>query len=432
MIVALRERAASASDALRATFGMPAALAMALGLVAGLAMPQLDRWLDLHVPLLGFATLEAARGMLETIATVTVAVAGLSFSVTIVAFTLSSNQLSPRVLGSFRRDLISQLTLASFLGTFIYCLAVLARLGAVGGDRVPSLSISVAAVLAFASFALFAAFIGHITNMLQPSSIIASILAEASAENRNYPAEIGEEPRLPARASAVAASVEAEPGTPVKSDSEGFLTSVRGGRIVDLSEQTGGLVSQVARIGDYVLPGGLLAKVWAPSAEAAADLADRVAGEFELRHQRTVSQDPRFPIRQFADVALRGLSPGVNDPTTAQNAMEAMTARLLGLASTPPPSPVRVDREGRPRFVARSPTFDDLIRVGFDQVRVFAMSDPTFLVRLLELLASLRQAAEREGAAAAEIGRQRAVIIETASAKLEPTDLERVLAAATA
>jgi uncharacterized membrane protein len=423
-ILALRERAASIGDALRATFGLPAALAMALGLVAGLAVPELDRWLGVHVPLFVFATPEAARGMLETVATATVAVAGLSFSVTIVAFTLSSNQLSPRVLRSFRRDLIGQLTLASFLGTFIYCLAVLARLGALGGDRVPSLSISVAVVLALASFALFAGFIGHITDMLQPSSIIASILAEASAEDRHYPAEIGEEPRLPARAAAAAASMSAMAGTSVRSEGEGFLTAVHGGRIVGLAEEADGLVSQSAQIGDYVLPGGLLAEARGPSSEAAADLAGRVAAEFELRRQRTVPQDPRFPIRQFADVALKGLSPGINDPTTAQNAIEAMTARLVRVASSPAPSPVRVDRHGRPRFVARFPTLDDLVRVGFDQVRVFAASDPTFLIRLLELLADLRRVAEREGASTAEIERQRAAILETAPTKLGLADLE--------
>jgi uncharacterized membrane protein len=94
-IVALRERVASVGDALRATFGLPAGVAMAGGLVAGLAVPELDRWLDVRVPLFVFASREAARGMLETVATATVAVAGLSFSVTIVAFTLSSSQLSP-------------------------------------------------------------------------------------------------------------------------------------------------------------------------------------------------------------------------------------------------------------------------------------------------------------------------------------------------
>lgn len=408
--LALRERFAVVVDALRATFGFPAALAMALGLIAGLAIPELDRWLGVHVPLFVFATQEAARGMLETVATVTVAVAGLSFSVTIVAFTLSSNQLSPRVLRSFRRDLISQLTLAAFLGTFIYCLAALARLGALGADRVPSLSISLAVVLALASFALFAGFIGHITNMLQPSSIIASILTEASAEDRRYPAEIGAEPQAPAQARTAADAAQAGAGETVRSEGEGFLMAIRGGRIVELAAEADGFVRQQAEIGDYVLPGESLAEVWGPSEDATADLAKQVEAEFELGRQRTVPQDPRFPIRQLADVALKGLSPGINDPTTAQNAVEAMTARLIRIATTDVPSPVRLDEQGEPRFLAQSPDFDDLVAAGFSQVRVFAASDPTFLTRLQELLASLRQVAERERVSTAEIDRQREAI----------------------
>ncbi len=271
----------------------------------------------------------------------------------------------------------------------------------------PSISISVAVLLALVAFGLFAGFIGHITNMLQPSSIIASILADADGEGSPYPTGAGGEPDDPDRALAAAAAVQgAAAAVAVRSEGEGFLTTVRGAKIVACAEERGGLVAQRAPIGEYVLPGQPLAEVWAPDEEAAAGLAAETAAQFELGRQRTVPQDPGFPVRQLADVALKGLSPGINDPTTAQNAMEAMTARLVRFAQLPVASPVRVGDDGAPRFIAAAPTLDHLVRVGFEQVRVFSESDPSFQARLVELLDRLREVAAEEGISGAEAERQ--------------------------
>ena len=229
-----RERLVALFDTFRASFGSLSALAMGLGLLAGLGLPEVDAWLRAQVPLFDFSTEEAARSMLETIATVTVSVAGIAFSVTIVAFTLSTNQLSPRVLRSFRRDLISQLTLAAFLGTFVYCLALLARLGSLGGGEVPSISIAVAVLLALGSLALFAVFIGHIASMLQPASVIASIAADSRPElSRPYPAGVGAEPEDgEAARRAAERRMRAGPGHGVECEGEGYLTVVSAGEIV--------------------------------------------------------------------------------------------------------------------------------------------------------------------------------------------------------
>jgi uncharacterized membrane protein len=113
---------------------------MVAGLVAGFALPSLDAALNVDLPVFAFTTEDAARSLLQTVATATVSVAGLSFSVTVVAFTLASSQLSPRVLRTFRADRLTQATLALLLATFVYCLAVLVRLGSVAdGEPVPNL-----------------------------------------------------------------------------------------------------------------------------------------------------------------------------------------------------------------------------------------------------------------------------------------------------
>ncbi len=402
-----RERIAAATDAARATFGFPAGIAMGFGLILGLGLPELDDWLDVSLPLFVFSTQDAARGMLETIATAAMAVAGISISVTIVAFTLSANQLSPRVLRSFRRDLICQLTLAAFLGTFIYCLAALVRLGSLGPDRVPNVSIAVAVLLALLAFGLFATFIGHIANMLQPSTIIASIAADAEPElDRPYPAGIGVEAEDAAAASSLAErTVSTGVYLPVRSEGDGFLTVVGGDPIVAIAAERDLLVRQRTPVGAYVLPGEVVAEAWIRPGAETEGLTDLLASHFELGRQRTLPQDPGFPIRQLADVALKGLSPGINDPTTASNAIEAMTAALVRFARSPRPSAIRLDDDGVPRFAAEVADLDGLVELGFDQVCVFAESDPTVVARLRDLLSRLRAVAIEQGQPHAAIDR---------------------------
>jgi uncharacterized membrane protein len=396
---ASRERVNAVVDELRTTFGLPAALAMAVGLVVGLGLPAVDHWLQIQVPLFVFSTQDAARSMLEAVATATVSVAGISFSVTIVAFTLSANQLSPRVLRSFRRDVIAQLTLASFLGTFVYCLAVLARLGASRSEHVPYLSIALAIVLALISFGLFALFIGHIVNMLQPSSIIASIAVDSREElYRPFPAGLGQEPDDPRQAEAEAHSrCSSRPGSRVCHRGEGFLVVVRAAEIVKLADREDALVRQTVAVGAYVLPGEPVAEVWPREDDAAEALAEAVGDLFELGSQRTLPQDPGFPIRQLADVALKGLSPGINDPTTAVNALEAMTACLLRFAEAEASSRARVGASGEPRLLVEVPDLDRLSTLGFAQPIAFADADPVVRERIGELLGALRGAARRHG-----------------------------------
>lgn len=408
-----RERASSALDALRRSFGFLAGAAMVAGLVAGFALPSIDAALDVDLPVFDFAGQEVARSLLETIATATVSVAGLSFSVTVVAFTLASSQLSPRVLRTFSADRLSQAMLASLLGTFVYCLAVLVRLGSADvGGAVPNLSVTLAIVLAFVAFVMFAAFIAHIVNMLQPSSIVEGIrqTGQAAVEGP-YPGQFGGDPddvataereMLGRRAAGAAVAVLAE--------REGYLTMVRGSQLLSAAGACDGLVVQRVPIGDYVTPGMPLAEVWCTLSQNAERLVRATRDAFVLTSQRTPLQDVAFPVRQLADIALKGLSPGINDPTTAENAIDALSSLLVRFAAARRPSPLRAGDAGVVRFVALMPDLDDLVRLGFEQVRVFAAPDPVFARRLLALLERVEDAAQRGGVRSSEPARQAALI----------------------
>ena len=408
-------------DAVRSSFGFLPGLAMLIGLAGGFGLPALDEALGITIPALSFDGQDSARGVLETIATSVVSVAGLSFSVTVVAFTLASSQLSPRVLRSFRRDRLSQFTLASLLGTFVYCLIVLVRLGvSAESAEPPNLAVSVAILAAVASFVLFAVFIAHIVSMLQPSSVIAAIHADASVViAERYPRGAGEPDD----------SAEAEVGAPVvgclgpertatvDSGRQGYLNMVDTARVVAVATSADALVEQLVPIGSWVLPGQPLARLRLRQSGSSEDpgrsgkeIASDVERCFRLGKQRTNIQDSAFPIRQLADIALKGLSPGINDPTTAQNAMEEMTSILTEFARSEECSRIRVDGGGEPRFLTVASNLDDLVRVGFGEVRLCCGGQPAFSVRLVELLSHLHGVARKEGEPTGEIDRQRRLL----------------------
>lgn len=414
-------------DELKASFGLPAGLAMLAGALLGSGLPTLDRELDVAVPTLSIGTQEAATGLLETIATATVSVAGLAFSVTVVAFTLTSSQLSPRVLRSFRSDRLSQAVLALFLGTFVYCLSVLVRLGG-REEGVPNLSMTVALLLGFASFMLFAVFVAHILRMLQPSTVIATIVSEAKgAIAHPFPSEIGAAAAEgDGPISETQRRMDAHDPVRVEAEGEGYLRVIRGEQLIALAREHHALVRQRVAIGDYVTPADVLAEVWVEgrSGSDAEALVRSMRGAFVLGRQRSLVQDVAFPVRQLADVALKGLSTGVNDPTTAENAMEALTAVLVRFARSDSPHRVRLDSDGEPRFVADPPVLDDLIHLGFEQVRICSASDPVVSVRLLELLELIAHAAEAAGVEHAEAGRQSELLREGALGEV-PTEGDR-------
>lgn len=420
------ERASSTWESARSNFGFLAGVAMFVGLIVGFALPTLDDAVKLDPPVLDFVDRDVARSLLQTVATATVSVTGLSFSVTIVAFTLASSQLSPRVLRTFSGDRLSQATLGVFLGTFVYCLAVLVRLGSAGADQpVPHLSITLAVILAFVAFALFAAFIAHIVRMLQPSSVIEHVGETGRAFiERPYPTDVGDDPQDAESAEArVLERCRSGPGVPVHVQADGYVATFLGTHAIKAATANDGLVVQRVRVGDYVWEGMTVAEVWTTRPEDGEALADAVRGTFVVRSQQTPVQDPGFPIRQLADIALKGVSPSVNDPTTAVNAMEAMTSMLLRRIAAETPSRLRADEDGEVRLATVAPDIDDLVRLGFEQVRVFAAAYPVLSRRLIALLKAIDDAATSAGCELAEPSRQAALLAAGPDGEV-PTDAD--------
>lgn len=408
-------------DAIKRSFWVLPALAMLAGAGLGFLMPWLGEATDGSWGFFAGSDAESARGLLETIATATVSVAGIAFSVTVIALQLASQQLSPRVLRTFQTDRLSQATLAVFLGVFVYSLVAIARQSATGSP--PNLSLSTAVVLAVVAFALFAAFIHNVVLSLQASTIIRRMAADARGlMARPYPAGVGQGPDDEAAArDEFERRMRDGRRVEVRSPRAGYLNAIDGERLIATTRACDGVVVQRQAIGDFTVTGEIIAEAAVPAGDPSR-FAAQVAKAFELGTERTLVQDVAFPIRQLADVALRGLSPSLNDPTTAENAMGSLADALVVFAGHEAVPHIRVDGLGTPRFGARSPDLDGLVRLGFEQVRLSAGPHPVMARRLLFLLAQIRRAAEASGLPVEEIERQAHLLEEAVASQAVTAD----------
>jgi uncharacterized membrane protein len=404
MVVVARLSPARVIDVVDQGFWAIPIVGMLIGVFLGFTVPALDSGFDGAVGPFAVAELSSTRSLLEVIATVNVSVAGLSFSVTVVAVQLASQQLSPRVLKTFQRDRLNKTTLAVFLGTSVYALVVLARLGA---EAHPNLSMSVGVLLTIGAFALFGVFIHNIVVSLQASTVISRIRRDARGLFAHpYPSRIG----APDRDFRPGRERRPEPnrGLPtaaVCSPDGGYLVGVHGNALIDAAQRHDGFVVQEMKLGDYALSGATIAHVHCSSDPDR--LADEVKSSFILDGERSLTDDAAFPVRQLADIALRALSPGVNDPTTCENAMDALADTLIAFANATPAQPARRDDAGVTRFVAVVPDLDDLVRLGFEQVTLVASDHPVVSARLRAVLEEIERAALRTGQPRSEIERQR-------------------------
>jgi uncharacterized membrane protein len=346
-------------------------------------LPQARDW-----PLLFPGGPESARNLLSTLAAAMVTSISLIFSVTMVVLQLASAQYSPRVLRTFLRDRLVQVILAAYLATFVYCLLVLPSVTSEDGANeafVPALAVSASVVLALVSVALFVRYIHHIAHAIR----VVSVLKAVGAETRHaigvlYPEEIGEEPPT------LVAPPAAPPSASVPSARSGVIVSVDEDRLLALARDHDLVVRIVPLVGEFVPEGAPLLRIW--SGGRTVDPAPlRRCLAFE--HERNIEQDAAFGFRQIVDIAVRALSPGVNDPTTAAQAIDELHDLLRRLARRRFPAELRVDGEGALRVIAPRLSWDDYVALAFDEIRLYSGRSLQVVRRLRAALADLLEVA---------------------------------------
>jgi len=354
-----------------------------------------NEWTKKHLLVFGVGA-SGARGMLTAIAGSMMTVASLTFSLTIATLATASSQYTSRLTRNFMRDRLNQFVLGYFVGLFAYCLVVLRTVRA--GDEqafVPALAVMGGLLLALASIGVLIFFIHHIAESIQVGIILRRVTKETlDAINELFPADVGE----PATAVGIDAGsvhikIDADPEEDVKNgwrwyavsaERFGYVQSLDTDGLLEMAREIDGVIRMSADIGSFVTPAGMLCEI-AMASPPKEEFLEELRGVFDIGASRTVEQDAAFGIRQIVDIALKALSPGVNDTTTGVMCVEHLAAVLETLAARSIPDRLRA-KDGKIRFIAIDRSFDVLAGLCFNQIRQSASGNTAVIVALLRAI----------------------------------------------
>jgi uncharacterized membrane protein len=340
----------------------------------------------------------AARTILSTVAASVITVAGLAFSLTIITLQLVSQQFSPRATRTFLGDRPTQISAGVFLGVFVYCLLVLRAVREEEfGEFVPGLAVTMAIALGAAGIAVLLFFIHNTARSIEVTSIAARIAGETlAAIDVLYPAPYGRP---------VPDGDEEEPVPTVPGDRCRQVFPDRAGyvRHVDVDSLVRGLPDWVERVdvhpapGEFVTESRPLATTRPAGPREDGALERRVRAAVPVGRERDVRDDAVYGFQQLADIALRALSPGLNDSTTAVTCADYISACLERLCGRAFPSALRRYPDAGVEVAVRRPRFGDFLRVLRDVGRS-APHEPRVVAALLRGAARAAAVASEGGA----------------------------------
>lgn len=326
---------------------------------------------------------EGSRAMLGAIATSMITVAGVVFSITIVALAQASTQYSPRVLRNFMRDRRNQVVLGAFVGIYAYCLVVLRNVTGTNGDSVPSLAVLAGFLLSLLGIVFLIYFIHHIATSIQATEMVAAIAAETTATIRKmYPESPPDEQQ------------ETEDNTDPAFDdgawhkvpalATGYLQQAEVTSMFRLACDRQLVVRMANQVGEFVIKGRPIAWV-SECGPPDQRMIEQINACFGIDSFRTIDQDPSFGVRQIVDIALKALSPGINDTGTALTCVDYLSAILCELA------PLRLGphqrlSEGTVRVLVKGVTFSAFLKDAFSPIIENAEGNSAVLMHLLRSL----------------------------------------------
>jgi len=333
---------------------------------------------------------DAGRQILTAIAAAVITVVGVVFSITILALTLASQQFGPRMLRNFIRDRGTQFTLGAFVATFVYAVMALGSItNGRRGEFVPHISITVALVLMVADMGVLIYFIHHIAKTIQLPQVIASIAGDLSvaidAEVASSNGVVGAAETGPSVAE-LQTRLE-EDGAAIPAAKSGYLQFVSYGDLIDIATRSDGVIRLLYRPGHFVVEGLPLAAVWPPA--AAPGVARRLEQAHVTGPHRTLTQDLAFAIDQLVEIAIRALSPAVNDTFTAITCIDWLADGLCKIAARWNPRVVHRDGRGQVRVLAAEVRYERFVERAFDKVRQAGRGMPAVLIRQLDGLARI-------------------------------------------
>jgi uncharacterized membrane protein len=367
----------------------PLTIALTLGCV-GAALswteemtPAFSQW----VPGLLFPTHadpQVAQIILGGIAASIMTVVSIVFAILLMTLTLASMQFSPRIIISFTRDRVTQWTLGIFLGTFLYCTAALPAARSLPRPFAPVATVLGAMLLAVACVGWLLFFIHHISQAISVNQIVARIASETEAViDDTMPW-----PRRPGRPANANTELDGPSGAAVLSGSSGYIRFLDARRLVALAKSYHVRIRVQRRVGQFV-PAGVPLLILSKPGNLSDDALADFQGTFDLGPSRTLQQDVEFGVLQIVDVALKAISPAVNDPTTAITCVDQLSRILIRFESREPPESWLYDPPGVVRVGIRWIDFEGLLDSAFEQIRMYSKADAAVSLRLLRALGDI-------------------------------------------
>ncbi len=347
---------------------------------------------------------EGARGVLAAIAGSIITVTGVVFSVTVVALQLASSQYTPRVLRTFMADRANHFVLGVFIGTFVYALLVMRSIHGGGDDYdafVPAIATTAGVVFAVISIGCLIFYIHHVASSLQAETIMSNITRDTLRTISDEYPEGDRDEATPAQPTGNS--------HPVLAGDAGYVTGLEEEHLLDVARRTSCVVCIDVAVGDFVYPGSCLATLWGDRPHE--DTMDKARQAFATDSVRTPHQDLRLGVIELVDMAIKALSPGVNDPTTAMSAIDRLGEIVLELGRRRRRT---VREENGAVILLRIPAYDDIIGLAFDQISHYAAEHPAVIQRIAGTIGSVGSLLpqHRRGALRAQLARVRIIALE--------------------
>ena len=383
-------------DSLRASYWFVPSLMTFGALVLALVMVRVDRSLSVEeIRSIGFGYYnqpDGARSLVSTVASSMITVAGTTFSITLAVLSLTSGQFGPRLLSNFMRDLGNQVVLGTFVATYVYCLMVLRTIHS-DSDAfaafVPHLSIILAIVLALLNVGVFIYFIHHTAESIQASTITARIAGDLEGMIvRLYPEAPPEDEAAPPTLTPRELDPNTAQAVALIQHRSGYLQNLDENGLLTFATEHNVTVQCVQIVGTFVLNDQPIALVW-PKDSLDDEAHDNLSNYFTLGPRRTPAHDIGFLFDQISEMALRALSPGVNDAVTAMRCADRIAQGLHLMVSRRPPASHRFDEEGSLRLILPQIDLGNLVEDTLGEFRRFSADNMLVSMHLLDVIGTL-------------------------------------------
>ena len=402
----------------------PFVIALVLGAVGGVLssleeqIPALGAW----VPATLFPSRQdpqVAQVILSAIATSTMTVVSIVFAMLLMTLTLASTQFSPRILIGFVRDRGTQWTLGMFLGTFCYCMAALPAARALPVPFVPVVTVTGAMLLSLVAVGWLVFFINHISQAISVNHIVDRIAGETELVID----ELMPHPRGRFEAAVPAPQPNGD-ATPILNRRSGYIRFVDTGRLLYLAKSWHIRISVERGVGQFV-PAGIPLLLVSREDRIDPVRAAELLAAFDIGSTRTLQQDVEFGVIQIVDIALRAISPAVNDPSTAISCIDQLSRILIRWLSRAPPEPVLFDPPHVARVTVPWIGVEGMLDTALEQIRHYAATDLAVSLRLLRAIGDIGGTVQRDEVRAALLARARRVA-HGCSERMDEADIARL------